>query len=533
MRQGARTFNKWRQGSSASGDPDVTEYNSENAQVYENGTLGPRPGWREITPSGGSRTSAESTDPARGLMWYQESDGDEHLMVIFRDTSDGNSWKFDTFDLATETWSTGQTLADVASGAFSLYPNDYPFSALLTALFDGSILSAIGPHILLADASSPGTVAAVTTADGDAREVTVNRERAYYWGIASTPGRVYFSEAADYANIGAANSFDVNADKDSYAGAPIGMWSVKNALLIAMKDNRWATLTGASPENGSFKELGRDVVPVHGTATVVDNQVFFLSPTGAGVVIATPGFVEAESLRYLSPLAHPGGTEDRPSNDFWPKHSVGDDTNGFLFLPGLLGSDLDQLLAVERTNGVFNLSRWDMGPDVTDVVFSRGRPNEMYAVLDFGTDWDFYSRNHTLNRPGNSADSKSRSLTDEGSSVVVDLGEIVASQGMRVRPTKVVIDAQYWKGGSYDDPSIAVDCTILGTEGGSPEDVLPQASPATTSWGNSTGNEPSQRRISIPLPQGQFGTRFRTRLTFDNLALDAVEVQYEETEDAR
>ncbi len=525
----SRTYSKWRQGSSASGDPDVTEYNSENAQVYENGNLGPRPGWKEISPSGGSRVHSETDDSIRSLMWYQESDGDEHLMVVFYD----GQHRFDTFSLDTLSWSTGQQLVSMGGGGANLYPNNYPFHPATYSRFDGSILSAVGPHLLFSTSSSPGTVAAVTTADGIARRVTINRERAYYWGISGAPGRIYYSEPADFSVIEALSSFDVNADYTSYAGAPVGMWSVKNALLIAMKDNRWATLTGASPENGSFKELGRDVVPVHSTATVVDNQVFFLSPTGAGVVIATPGFVEVDSLRYLSPLAYPGSSEQRPSNNFWPKTPAGDDTNGFLFLPGVMGSDLGQVLAVERTNEVFNLSRWSLDSDCDDVYFTHGRPNEMYAVVDYGSDWDYYSRNYTLNRPGNSGDETSQSLTAEGGSVVVDLGEIVASAGSRCRPTKAVLDVDYWKGGDYSNPSVSVDATILGCEGASSEDVLSQVTADTSSWGDTSGDSPSKRRISLPLPQGQFGTRFRVRLTFDNISLDAVEIQYEETEDFR
>ena len=64
----SRIYNKWRQGSSAAGDPDVTEYNSTNAQVYENGTLGPRPGWRSLA------NYSRGSDSLTGLQWYQQTD---------------------------------------------------------------------------------------------------------------------------------------------------------------------------------------------------------------------------------------------------------------------------------------------------------------------------------------------------------------------------------------------------------------------------------------------------------------------------
>jgi hypothetical protein len=538
MRSSTRTFREWRVGPSAAGDPARGEYNAVNAQVYENGTLGPRPGWKEIAYSTGTRVHDDSSDGLRSIMWYQESDADENLLVVFRDASDGDAWKFDTLDLETNTFAAGQTLSDIANGAFSLYPNDYPGDALLPAIFDGSIMSAIGPHLLFATSNSPGTVATVTTSDGDARVVTVNRERAYYWGINGAPGRIYFSDPADFSTIQSTSSFDVNADKDSYAGAPIGVWSVKNALLIACKDNRWATLTGASPENGSFKELGHDVVPVHGTSVVVDNQVWFLSPTGQGVVIATPSFVEPAELSYLSPLAYPGSVLARPNNSVVPKPAVGDDVNSNLFLPAIVDGDEDVVLAVERVNGVFALSQWDTDADCDEIVFSSGRPNELYAARNANSDWDIFSRNHTLNRPANSGDTKSVSLANEaatsgGTNMVIDLGETLAGDGKIIRPTKVVLDIDYWKGGNYSAPELAIDATVLGTESSSPEDSLAQQTVTTSGWADSVGDTPFKRRVPVVLPQSQFGTRFLIRITADNLALDSVQVYYDEQDDNR
>jgi hypothetical protein len=152
-----RIYEQWRQGSSGSGDPASSEYNSENAQVYENGTLGVRPGWKEITTSVGTRVHDPVTDRIRGLLWYQESDADEALALIFTDPA----FKFDILPLATTTWAAGQTLPDVATtaGAGELMPPDYEYPGFLVSTFDGSVLSSMGPHVLLATSSSIGTVA--------------------------------------------------------------------------------------------------------------------------------------------------------------------------------------------------------------------------------------------------------------------------------------------------------------------------------------------------------------------------------------
>ena len=115
----------------------------------------------------------------------------------------------------------------------------------------------------------------------------------------------------------------------------------------------------------------------------------------------------------------------------------------------------------------------------------------------------------------------------------MELGEQEASDGSVIRPVKVVLDIDYWKGGNYSDPAITVDATIHGTEAATSEDSLTQQVVSTTSWGNTTGDKPNHRRVPVPLPQGQFGTRFDIKLSFDNIALDTVQVYYEEQEDPR
>ena len=536
MKRSVRVYRDWQQGSSGSADPAATEYNSENAQVYENGTLGPRPGWKTLTQSG-TPGMDQAADGLTGLQWYSQTDADEFLAVLVYDNTAG-AFAFDTISDSGLWTNSLRAVADIAQSGTGSHPLNYDDFKKVPTFNDGSIVTTLGPYHLIAGTNTIGTVNAITTADGDARASTINRERAYYYGIISKPGRVYYSDAADYLTVGATSFFETNAYSAEWAGAPIGMWSVKNSLLIACKDNRWLVLTGASPDNGTLKELGRDVVPVHATPVVVDNTVWFLSPTGQGVVAAAPGFVETQQLSHLSPLAYPGSTELRPSNNFMPQTAAGDDVNGFLFLPGRKLSDDATLSAVERVNGVFNLSRWAHNGTVGDLVFSAGRPNEMYCAVDNTTDYDLYTRNYTLNRPANSGDSKSVSLANEagtasGMDVVVDLGEVVAGQGKIVRPTKVVLDLDYWKGGNYSAPELAVDATVFGTEATTPEDAMTQQTVTTTGWADSSGDAPYKRRVSVALPNLQFGTRFSVRLTYDNLALDSVQVYYDEQEDPR
>jgi hypothetical protein len=175
---------------------------------------------------------------------------------------------------------------------------------------------------------------------------------------------------------------------------------------------------------------------------------------------------------------------------------------------------------------------------VEDIFFTAGRPGELYAMSDEGSTWQIYSRNETLNRPANSGDGLSVALTNDngvtsGSEVVVDLGETVSAEGNIVRPVKVVLDIDYWKGGNYSAPELAVDATVLGTEATVPEDSAAQQVVTTSGWQNTSGDVPYKRRVAVTLPNLQFGTRFKIRITYDNLALDAVQVYYDEQDDPR
>ncbi len=482
-----------------------------------------------------------SADAPNGWVWYLETDDDERLALIF---DDAGTKKYDTLDPDTPSWSAGGSLTNLGTPgtgliAGNLNPANFDDNGKYPCWNDGSRYTSLGSYLTVSTSTTIGTPAAVNTTDGYGIGAVIYRERAYYWGFNTKPGRIYYSDPADYSTVGATSSFDVNADVDSYAGAVVGMWSIKNALLIATKDNRWMVLTGTSPENGTLRELGKDTVPVLNTAAIVDNELFFLNPTAKGVVVATPSFVEARALEYLSPTAYPASTQSRPATNYMPQMAIGDEVTRSLFLPARNISNAADLVAVERVNDTWNLSRWDIDAVTPgDVFFTRGRPGQMWALVTNTTDFVPLSRDFTLNRPANSGDSRSQALGSEsyvtgGSSVVVDLGEIEAGEGKILRPVKVVLDLDYWKGGNYSDPELAVDADILGTESDTSTDTLAQQTVTVTSWANTSGDLPARRRVPVALPQGQFGTAFRIRLTYDNLALDSVVVYYDEQDDPR
>lgn len=604
-----RVFSKWRQGPGGTMDPAVSEYNSENMQVYENGTLGVRPGWRALPQTNGTRVSAPSTDHIRSLVWARSTANAEFLLCLFTDTSDASNRKYDRFDLSTNTWASGASLLNTKLPN-TLHAPEYQAGQKVDSWNDGLTLTAIGAYIAVADGTDEGNfaipviaddfVATVTSttvftvndaaamglavgdiidiyqADGTSRAtnrtvsalvgntvtisvaaaglavgdlimldgstinspgypaaVTIYRERAYYWGFSSNPGRVFYSEPADYKHVQTLSFFDVNNSADEAVGAVTGMWSVKNALVIGRADQRWMVLTGTSPENGTLRELGRDPVPDFPSGVIVNNELYYLNKAAVGVGIANPSAVDGKTLAHLSPLAFPGSTYARPHNPFSPEHGAGDETTEDFFLPGVVGTE-DPIYSVERTNDVMVLSRWEPAT-VDSMFFTQGAPGEIYGIIDEGSTWQVYSRNYTLNRPAKTNDSRSRPLTNEDgtATAVVQLGETLAGEGKKIRPIKVVLDIDYWKGGQFVDPSISIDGLVLGTEAATPEDAIATQTVTTSSWANTVGDVPYKRRVSVALPNAQFGTRFIITLTVDNLALDSVQVYYDEQEDPR
>mgnify|MGYP003650916584 FL=1 len=241
VKRGVRRFDKWSSGSGGSRDLDTVEYNSVNGQVYENGTFGPRPGWKDFATTDGTRVSAPASDDIVGFQWFRGTNNSESVIVGFADATDGTDFKYDTVALSSGAYSSGATVEVDHSYSTKFHPPEFDSFPMWNTWNDGFSLTALGPYLAVAGTSTPGTFTASGVPPSRVASV-VYRDRTYAYGIESFPGRIYYSDAADYTTYQTASFFDVN-------GAVTGMWPVKNALLIARKDDRWMVLTGVSPEN--------------------------------------------------------------------------------------------------------------------------------------------------------------------------------------------------------------------------------------------------------------------------------------------
>ena len=613
MARKVRTFDKWRQGSGGSMDPGVVDYNSTNAQVYENGSLGERPGWKTLSTTG-TETFATGADYLRGLQWARSIDDTGFLFRIFSDNSAAGVRTYDLLDLSDLTWEAGTTITYTSTTSVTQPPNQQARNKILT-WNDGFTATGVGPYIFGSDETEPdatntrlivaddhiidvdsttvftvrdaaamglavGSVIDIYESDGSSRAtnrtvtalvgnlVTINtlvtglaatdlimfdgsslpsaltwagstryRERVYYWGLGANPGRIYYSDAADPLHVQTLAFFDVSIDQAAEIGAVTGLYAIQNALIITRKDDKWLVLTGTSPENGTLRELGVDPVPDFRSGAVVDNSLYFLNRSGKGVHIGTPSSVDNDSLRHLSPLAYPGSTFERPYNDFLPLGEAADDVNSSAALYARV-RDGDTIYGAEMVNGVWTLTNGFLdGVTWTDFVYTSGDIGRMYASYfdEAGGGHEVLSRDYTLNRPARSADSWSVALaSEEGTSaMLVRLGETDAGEGKIVRPVKVVLDIDYWKGGTYTAPSLSIDAVVMGTESAASEDTIATQTVTTTGWGNTTSNYPKKRRVPVVLPNAQFGTSFYVEITGGTIALNSVQVYYDEQEDPR
>lgn len=540
-----RVYEKWSQGPTGSGNDDAGDYNSVNAQVYENGTLGPRPGWKKLTVANGTKGHDAANDELAGCLWFRDTDDDDRFALFYRDDSDSDNLKYDVFALASPTWSAGGNTISAQGDTASIHPPGYATTSRhkkVDVWNDGFVLSGIGPYLSVATTNGIGAPTKPTIADGNPASVTRYRERAYYWGFANKPGRIYYSDPADYATVGATSFFDVNLDVDSIAGAVTGVWAVANSLLIARRDDSWLVLTGTSPENGTLREIGRDITPDFLSGAVFDGQVFFLNRSAQGIVVASPSSVDANSLRHLSPTAYPGSPFERPDDSVFPAQAVADDVSQNM----LLMFEDDWSLGVEYVNGVFTLSEWKRSdPVVADTVFSRGRPGILWAVVHNTSatpdTFDVITRDFTLNRPARGSDTYSSPLSEEygnfqGSArCLVRLSPVRGAAGSVVRPVRIVLDIDDYQDqlAPDDEPTLAIEIQLEGVEYQNADhdlqaDTTININPDLTSL---PGTGVNRRRLTYHIDQAAWATRFYVDLEFDGMALDTVIVDYEELQD--
>ncbi len=318
------------------------------------------------------------------------------------------------------------------------------------------------------------------------------------------------------------------------------MWPVRNTLLIARRDGTWLLLQGSSPDDGTMTELGQYRVPEPGLSGVIlDNQLWYLSKRGRGLNSATPGSVDTETMEHIQPTRNPQATTNPPTQQ--NLRPVVDTDNRFLFLPARYtrGATQTTVAATEFINGVYTTSHWAT-PATTDsegLDFTGGINGRLYAGFRDSTDWEFYCRDFTLNRPARTTgeDWSVSAVTEGYTTAYATFPEIKAGAGTQIRPVRLVIELDYWNAANFDPPLIDATINVLGVAGSAASEVsVTWAADVGTSaegepaWTTSTGVLPLRRTVQHYFTPGVWGSSISVALNFNSIAIRRMIVEYEE-----
>lgn len=293
-----------------SGVANTKQYTAQNMQVYENGTIGPRP-WLRIWPSANYTVNdallnsswcqwRPSTTDSKGQLWvgYLRNPGDS-LNNVWYYNFPTSAWVAHT---GIDSYVTSKSDGAIQWGTI----NDWDS----TGVRIGSSVNVVMPPdswIFGGEGGVDSTDTAFDITWTDATNSIVNfclyRDRVWGWHSpdASTdpPNRLYYTDAGSYVLSSAGGYFDIGAASEGYY--IVGAWAMRESLLIAMSDGGWWVFTG-TPEQGSLRFIGNYVVPAHGACVaVLDNAAWFISPYGGQVCIASPSGVDTTSAGDIYP----------------------------------------------------------------------------------------------------------------------------------------------------------------------------------------------------------------------------------------
>lgn len=573
-------YDDWKGGNWGSDGPvaaarlNPKRYRAINLQVYANGTLGPRPGWKELTPAGGTAPTSASNTDYYGAVWVPVT-GTTYGMILFVSKSTAASTK--RFDLDSLTWLTStlgtQTLGPdstiEANGASFTYLNTQQIIVGGTSIYD----------------ISANTTLSLTHVSSFAPNSAIfYKERLYTFGDATFPNRVYVSDAGAFSTFVVGQYFDVGGGGSGATSRPKirGAWNIKDGLLFLVTAGstsqvdaagEWWMLQGAVPPSASLKRIAKGRVPLFGSLLGEQGGalVGMDHSTGRGAMIMDGALLDSKALDFIRPggeiYAFSAGrnvatTFGEPAviMPFIVK-STYDTTNGFSTAAGAsvgLHSE-NGMQAWELVHGVWTKATWWNGAMV-ETVTNASKMNLLYGCGNLtsnilwaitndtpgagpsGGDWRLYSRDVCLDRPAFSSDTWSTAtethsdLLDSKSTGLFSqlwLPEEYADLGYGRRVRRVTVDFDYWKI-STTTPASTADMTCMvryrsiqaGTDKVTDiqEDVDLFDNLAAT-----TGRFPGQGRVTFNFPEeAYYGSVQVIFPSVRNIALRYVYVDLEE-----
>lgn len=531
-------------GSKGSINADPNQIRAVNMQVYANGSIGPRPGWKELPATVGTAPAPAASGMFRTI-WVPGDSTFTNGILLF--IARGTAAATKLYDPTTGTW-TASTLGVMNSA-------DGP------AETNAGSVAYLNPSQLVVKATdiyNPITDvdAAITYPSSFAPNQSVfYRERMYSWGDATFPNRVYYSDAAAFSTFTAGNFFDVGSGGATAASRPAirGLWPLREGMLILTTANKnqrqpwfeWWYLTGANPVSGSLRRLGYGKGPSYpALCTEYNSKVI-----GLDFDRFFGGWVHDGSNVDLNILSHLRNNFDSPSF-LAGRNAISGYMQPFIVLPyisktygdptatlpsGFGEHFLNGLQAWVLVNGVWTQELWWEG--VTDITLTSGFPylqgittfhgDKMIAATCTSSDgngaYRFWSRDICLNRPViASVDTWSQAIesnsdtTSTGQISRLYLPEIVAPSAAGIRATRVVVEFDYWKNSNFlpaSTASMAIQVCGRSLEGGPQYATDEQTSDTGWNLADSSGFIPLRGRYVFDLPEVPFTGMVQLRFT--------------------
>ncbi len=484
-------------------------FRGDNVQVYRNGSLGPRPGFKSLLTSGTKPTPEHS----------QHHFDIESFRFIDLTVGPAPGFISSLWEANISTTVAQAVNNDVSGTTFSGTP-----SANFTRAQAGWHVG----HRIWSGAAFTGVVAL----PGGATEQRscVYRDRMYYYGNSAT---VFYSNPAAYTTVPVGNQFTVNG-----SGTVSDMFVFKNTLFIVMMEgsaggvltrSHLFSLTGASPQSGTLAEVARntpmgpyDAVAVgaaeivgvswyDGTLWVFNGTTFEFVPLTKSDPDHPPiadGYVSPISIapisRFLQPVYIPGVDSFAIP---WQSSQFGASWRSFGILERVNGS-----WCYSSVPGTENIGIYALAADPTRLYmkWSRAFPNSTTVY--------YYGRAVTLDRAPSSTDVWGIDLETFPDSPSLNsvlpwfyIPPVVAPEGSAgVQVAKVMVDLDYWTtsgAGEYPiSPTISCSIAPKGYFAESTSNPLSASIAGTmnevvASWAPTTGWLPKRRRVIFTFPK--------------------------------
>lgn len=356
-------------------------YRSLNLQRYQNGSIGPRPGWRKLTNVGTGAapndvpqtlnpnvlsvgagwhpygpTTGYPNEWSNGVLWLYNL-GNVSLARRIRIAPNGTASFFDGINAGYD--------SAAVDNVFTYY-DAYKINAIQTAYENAEQTYIGGTRVFQPNvpSSTPITARVINGQLFRPTKVVFYRGRMYGWDPIGTPAGlldyIVVSESASLIDYSSNNSdafrLSGTAGPGGAIGArPRGMWALQSGLLIfstggsTTSDSgygstlgsstsdvgRWFMLTGASPATGSLTPLDQDIGPAFFSLAIqYEGKVLFPSYR-RGWSIHDGQVVDKGSLAEL----RPGGGHTIPNFTWF--NPIKTARKASLMLPFTVDSDPD------------------------------------------------------------------------------------------------------------------------------------------------------------------------------------------------